>query len=80
MPEHSRRGGPAPADVNPPRLIHAAPGPGDQSFYAAAYAKQEMLAVALYAISLGLGVNANLDAPNSGGTPYTQIHRFHLMG
>jgi hypothetical protein len=49
-------------------------------FYAAANARQEMLAVALSAISLGLGVNANLDAPNSGGTPYTQIHRFYLMG
>jgi hypothetical protein len=51
----------------------------NQWFYAASNAKNEMLAVALSAISLGKFVNTSLDPPNEGGTPYTQCYRFYIM-
>jgi hypothetical protein len=51
---------------------------GAQWFYAAANAKDEMLAVALAAISQGLTVAAFLDPPNAAGEPYTEIHSLYL--
>ena len=51
----------------------------DQWFFAGANAKEEMLAVALSAISLGKQVNVALDPPVAGGTPYTQVYRMYIM-
>lgn len=50
-----------------------------QWFYAAASSKNEMLAVALSAISLGKAVSAYLDPPATSGSPYTQCYRFYLV-
>ena len=47
-------------------------------FFAADNAKTEMLAVALMARALGLPVQAAIDSPNPGGSPYTQIYRLYL--
>jgi hypothetical protein len=51
-----------------------------QWFYAAENAKDEILAVALSAISTGFLVEAAAVAPNSGGTPYTEVSRLYLIG
>ncbi len=50
----------------------------DQWFFAAANSADQMLAVALAAMGLGLQVNAALDQPNPSGNPYTQCYRFYL--
>lgn len=50
-----------------------------QWFFAAANSRNEMLAVALAAISLGKTVNANVDPPKPGGSPYTQCNRLYLI-
>jgi hypothetical protein len=50
----------------------------NQWFFAADNAKTEMLAVALMARSLNRPVAADLDVPNPGGVPYTQINRLYL--
>jgi hypothetical protein len=47
-------------------------------FFAADNAKTEMLAVALMARALGRPVQAAVDVPNPGGTPYTQIYRLYV--
>ena len=52
---------------------------GNQWFYAPASAKDEMLAVALAAISLGRSVSATVELPNAGGVPFTQIYRLYLL-
>jgi hypothetical protein len=53
----------------------------DQWFYADNSAKDELLAVALSAISTGKQVNATYDAPtNPGGEPYPQLYRLYLQG
>jgi hypothetical protein len=49
-----------------------------QWFFAAENSRTEMLAVALSAISLGKQVTAALDAPNAGGSPYTQCYRMYV--
>jgi hypothetical protein len=50
-----------------------------QWFYAAENARDEILAVALSAISTGFSVEAAAVAPNPGGTPYTEISRLYLI-
>ena len=50
-----------------------------QWFFAAANSRNEMLAVALAAIGLGKTVNANLDPPKPGGSPYTQCYRLYVV-
>jgi hypothetical protein len=49
-----------------------------QWFFAAANSTDQMLAVGLAAISLGLPVNAVLDQPDPSGEPYTQCYRIYL--
>jgi hypothetical protein len=49
-----------------------------QWFYAAENAKDQILAVALSAISTGFSVNVVAVAPNPSGTPYTEISRLYL--
>ena len=56
-----------------------APGSfANQWFFAPDNAKTEMLAVALMARSLNRPVNVDVDPPNPGGTPYTQINRLYM--
>ena len=50
-----------------------------QWFYAASNSKNEMLAVALSAISLGKKVSAAVDPPVAGGSPYTQCYRLYIV-
>jgi len=50
-----------------------------QWFYAAENSKDEMLAVALSAISTGFFVEVGAVAPNPGGTPATEIQRLYLI-
>jgi hypothetical protein len=51
----------------------------DRVFFAADATKDEMLAVALTAISLNnRPVYAEVDPPNPGGVPYTQTYRLYL--
>jgi hypothetical protein len=50
----------------------------NQWFYAAQDGKNEMLAVALMARSLGRQVSASIDLPNPAGVPYTAIYRLYL--
>lgn len=50
-----------------------------QWFFCTAAAKDQMLAVALSAISLGMLVEANLDPPNPGGSPYTEVYRLYIF-
>lgn len=50
----------------------------NQWFYAAANSKNEMLAVALAAISSQKTVGCILDPPNAGNNPFTQIYRLYL--
>jgi len=49
-----------------------------QWFFAAANAKNEMLAVALAAISSQRTVSGALDPPNANNSPFTQIYRLYL--
>lgn len=49
-----------------------------QWFFCHPAAKDQMLAVALSAISLGKQVVASLDPPNAGGSPYTQVYRLYI--
>ena len=49
-------------------------------FFAADNAKTEMLAVALMARSLNCPVQVDVNPPNPGGTPSTQINRLYMMG
>jgi hypothetical protein len=50
-----------------------------QWFYAAVNSKEEMLAVALTAISTGSSVSADAVQPNAGGQPYTEISRLFVQ-
>jgi hypothetical protein len=50
----------------------------NQWFFAADNAKAEMLAVALMARSLNRPVSVNLNPPNPGGNPYSQINRLYM--
>ena len=50
----------------------------NQWFFAPDVAKDEMLAVALMARSLNRPVNVDVDPPNAGGVPYTQINRMYM--
>ena len=53
----------------------------DQWFYADNNGKDELLAVALSAISAGKQVTATYDPPsNPGGEPYPQLYRLYLRG
>jgi hypothetical protein len=49
-----------------------------QWFFAAANSTDQMLAVALSAIGLGVQVTAALDHPDASGDPYTQCYRLYL--
>jgi hypothetical protein len=60
-------------------LTDAAGSFNSQWFYAASDSKNEMMAVALSAISLGKRVSASLDPPAAAGTPYTQCYRFYIL-
>jgi hypothetical protein len=51
----------------------------NQWFYTAPNARNEMLAVALSAISLGKTVTTALDPPSAGGSPYTQVYRLYIV-
>jgi hypothetical protein len=80
----NRAGPAADATEYPPPVIYInltdqAGSFGGQWFFAASNAKNEMLAVALSAISLGKTVNASLDPPVAGGTPYTECYRFYIQ-
>ncbi len=79
-----RVGPAADADEYPPPVVYIMLSDqggafGGQWFYAASNATNEMLAVALSAISLGKSVDASLDPPNAGGVPYTQCYRFYIV-
>jgi hypothetical protein len=50
-----------------------------QWFFAEVNSKNEMLAVALAAIGLGKTVNAFVDPPKPGGSPYTQCSRLYVV-
>jgi hypothetical protein len=50
----------------------------DNWFFAADNSKQQMLAVALNAISLGATVQMGGDPPNASNNPFTQIDRLYL--
>jgi hypothetical protein len=50
-----------------------------QWFFAAANSRNEMLAVALAAIGLEKTVNASLDPPKPGNSPYTQCYRMYVV-
>jgi len=50
-----------------------------QWFFAHPAAKDQMLAVALSAISLGKLVDANLDPPNPNNKPYTEVYRLYIF-
>jgi hypothetical protein len=51
-----------------------------QWFFTVGKAKTEMLAVALMTRNLNCPVQADVNPPNPGDTPSTQINRPYLMG
>jgi hypothetical protein len=51
----------------------------DNWFFAAASARNQMLAVALAAVSTQLQVSAWVDPPNANNTPWTQCYELRVM-